>query len=106
MDAATAHGHLAAIIDLYELGMRAPLPIACATSAAWAEARYRGKTPDEAHLLAKQVWEGGRWDGDSGDVEHRYVWPERHDLLDDSLFKTLATQLWYPLLGHEHLGRA
>ena len=106
VDATTAQLHLAGIIELYELGMRAPLPLACNTSAAWAEAAFRGKSDEICFSAAKEAWDGGRWDGECSDPEHRYVQRHKGNLLDDTLFRTLARRLWDPLLAHEQIGPA
>jgi exodeoxyribonuclease V gamma subunit len=116
---------LAVVLDLYDRGLRAPLPLACKTSAAWAEARYRGQDEGEAYNQADQKWADSKFPGEISDVEHRYVWgPDRplRSLLEEtaaadeggagwpvsgrSRFATLAGRLWYPLLDHEQLGPA
>jgi exodeoxyribonuclease V gamma subunit len=44
---------LSAVVDLYERGLREPLPIYCETSAAWAQASHDGEDPGEA---AYSLW--------------------------------------------------
>ena len=62
---------LQVLVDLYRRGMREPLPIYCATSAAWAAASSPGSTqvPDEA---ARARW-ASNWEefpGEGSDPEH------------------------------------
>ncbi len=48
LDAALARDHLAVLIDLFDRGMREPAPLACLTSAAYAEA---------GAVAARKAWE-------------------------------------------------
>jgi exodeoxyribonuclease V gamma subunit len=119
-----AFNELAVILDLYDRGLRAPLPLACKTSAAWAEARHRGKDEHDAGRIASGEWAEGNFP-ERNDAEHRYVWgtpcdferlTEQPPAADErgsggpasetSRFATMACRLWYPLLAHEHLGPA
>jgi exodeoxyribonuclease V gamma subunit len=115
---------LAIVLDLYDRGLRAPLPLACKTSAAWAESRHGGKDEYDAGRIAGGEWADGNFP-ERNDAEHRYVWgtpcdferlTEQPPAADEhgsgwpasetSRFGTLACRLWYPLLAHEHLGPA
>ena len=62
---ALALEHLAALVELFDAGMREPLPIACKTSAAYAQALHRGGDPVKA---ATEEWESG-WDFSNEDEE-------------------------------------
>jgi exodeoxyribonuclease V gamma subunit len=97
---------LAVLLELYSLGMCSPLKLVCNTSAAWAEALFRGKTLDDAYRAAKDVWDDGRFPGETSDPEHAYVWGGSSSLdflVEDPLFSTLARRLWDPLLAHEQI---
>ncbi len=115
--AAQAVEQLARLVDLFDRGMREPLPIYCATSAGWAEAGHRGGPQLE---VARKLW-SGRWDGqgEAYDPEHVAVLggavdfeqvmaeaPEGYEQVagwpaDTSRFGRLATRLWAPVLAHE-----
>jgi exodeoxyribonuclease V gamma subunit len=114
---------LAVLVDLYRRGMREPLPVYCATSAAWAAAASPGSTqsPREA---ARGRW-ASNWEefpGEDADTEHVAVLapefpfeqlvqqpPRRGEegqgwaMDEPSRLGRLALRLWAPLLSHEHL---
>jgi exodeoxyribonuclease V gamma subunit len=114
---------LQVLVDLYRRGMREPLPIYCATSAAWAAAASPGSThgPREA---ARARW-ASSWEdfpGEDADPEHVVVlgpeFPFEHLVGclprpdeegpgwatdEPSRLGRLAMRLWGPLLNHEHL---
>jgi exodeoxyribonuclease V gamma subunit len=113
---------LAVLVDLYERGMREPLPIYCATSAAWALALRRDENPSEA---ARGEWASSfdEFPGEGSEPEHLAVLGAVvpfEQLLDDppaddetgsgwpatetSRFGRLALRLWGPLLRHERTG--
>jgi exodeoxyribonuclease V gamma subunit len=121
---ARAIGSLQVLVDLYRRGMREPLPIYCATSAAWAAAAANpGSTqvPDEA---ARARW-ASNWEefpGEDADPEHvavlgaefpfeqlvqRLPRPDEEGqgwaMDEPSRLGRLAMRLWGPLLSHEHL---
>ena len=117
-----AEEHLAALVDLFKLGMREPLPLYCKTSAAYAKAREAGA--DDADDVAKKAWETNQRDftNEDNDAEHLFVLGELSfkDLVqqsgradedgvarftppETSLFGLYARLLWAGLLEHETL---
>ncbi len=71
LDAGAALAHLATLLDLYDRGLREPLPLACATSAAYAAAAVAGR---DARTAARQAWTSRyRFDGEDRDAEHALV---------------------------------
>jgi exodeoxyribonuclease V gamma subunit len=74
-DAATrsesAREQLATLVDLYDRGMREPLPLACMTSAAYARAVREGADADKA---ARNEWESGwNFPKEDAELEHQLV---------------------------------
>jgi exodeoxyribonuclease V gamma subunit len=114
---------LAWVIDLYDRGMREPLPLYCATSAAWAEARRAGQDGDATVKAARDKWETGFFfSGEDAEPEHVLVLGRSYPF--DSLARTdpasdecgpgwpsgeshrlgrLARRLWDPLLVAEQI---
>jgi exodeoxyribonuclease V gamma subunit len=97
--------------------MREPLPIACRTSAAYADATRRGGDPV---ALARADWEGGyRMPGEAAEPEHVLVLAgtrsfdelrapaaradERWDSTEPTRFGRFAQRLWADLLDVEEL---
>jgi exodeoxyribonuclease V gamma subunit len=120
LDAATALEHLDVIVDLYERGMREPAPLACLTSAAYADAARRGADPVAA---ARAEWEGSHTrPGEKADAEHQLVLggsPAFEELVtprpradeqgpwwdadEPRRFGRWARRLWDGLLQHEEI---
>jgi exodeoxyribonuclease V gamma subunit len=66
-----ALGHLATLVDLWERGMREPLPVACQSSGAYAQAAAAGAN---AVAAGRREWESGwRYPKEDADLEHRLV---------------------------------
>ena len=63
----TALEQLRIIVDMYERGMREPVPLACQTSAAYAQAVFDGEDEDGTVAAARDAWQD--W--------HRWPWTER-----------------------------
>jgi exodeoxyribonuclease V gamma subunit len=108
--------HLAALLDLYDRGMREPLPLYCSTSAAYAVAFAAGGDPVAA---ARAEWSGSRFSPENDEAEHQLVLGGVHSL-DDLLTEPpragedweiteptrlgrLAVRLWSGLLAREEL---
>ena len=103
------------LVELYELGLREPLPIPIKSAAEYALTRFGGADPPEAHARAKTIWTSGKYPGEDDDGAHLQVWGRRvpFDTLLTALrpdevaggepdrFAELATRLWFPLLEHE-----
>ncbi|HWE54250.1 MAG TPA: hypothetical protein VG435_01990, partial [Acidimicrobiales bacterium] len=116
---------LAALVDLYDRGMCQPLPLACNTSAKWAEGRKAGWDDDELLSNCTNEWvASGLIPGERDDAEHTFYFGryadfrrllEEEPALDESgrgwpaaethRFGRLAGRLWAPLLAHEELNR-
>jgi exodeoxyribonuclease V gamma subunit len=117
--------HLVDLLDLYDCGMCEPLPIPCATAAAWAECRHAGGTAEDAFVVAGRAWSGSNIvPGEDADVNHVHIWGRHLSLLalmadtrgpsdpspgwptrEKSRFGQLALRLWAPMLAHETLTR-
>ncbi|MGW1738022.1 exodeoxyribonuclease V subunit gamma [Nocardia sp. NPDC001965] len=118
--AADATTILRTLVALRDTGLTEPLPISTATTAAYAEARYRRLTPEEAIAAADREFGGGdktRDFAEHTDRNLRYVWgpaPDLRDLtaapapagepVENTRFGSIARRLWVPLLRAEQQG--
>jgi len=111
------------VVDLYDRGMREPLPLPVKTACAYAEALRSGST-DDALFKARREWETDRFSphgipGEDADIAHVQVFGAHapFDMLtgsprEDEDWNTeptrlgrLARRLWAPLLdGGERVG--
>ncbi len=118
---AAALAELAVLVDLYHRGMCEPLPLFCATSAAWAAASRRGDDPGpEARARWASVFD--EIEGERGDPEHELGTgpgasfdellapaPDEDEAgpgwaaAEPTRFGRLAERLWRPVLDHEQL---
>jgi exodeoxyribonuclease V gamma subunit len=109
---------LAILIDLYERGMREPLPLACMSSAAYAAAAFAGADAEKA---SRKAWESGwSFPKEDADLEHQLVRGgilsfdeltaepprpdeegEGWDETETTRFGRFARRLWDRLLAHE-----
>jgi exodeoxyribonuclease V gamma subunit len=116
----TALARLVTVIDLYDRGMREPLPLYCMSSAAYAEAAAAGRDPAAA---ARKAWTS-EWNYDKEDKEpeHQLVLGgvrrfddlldeppgsdeegEGWDVTETSRLGRLARRMWNGLLDHEEI---
>jgi exodeoxyribonuclease V gamma subunit len=95
LDPSTARGHLHDLVAVYDCGLCEPLPVYCATSAA-----YAGKRGAAA---AAKAWNSARYPGECADPEHQLVLGGivPFDDLDGPLFREYARRLWTGLLATE-----
>ena len=122
VSAEEAQGHLDELVRIYALGLTRPLPAPPKTSCAYASARARNLSPENACAIAGKEWRmrsksGAVWgefdDGDHRrvgfvDLEHLLADPPDAVPLDNPddephVFGLLATAIWAPLLAHEDL---
>ena len=101
---ATASAELQRLTDLRALGLRAPLPVPCATAHAYAEAALQtGEDPVPAAMKRwRSGWYNDRFiEGEEDEPEHRLaLGPE----LDLERLAELAIAIWQPLLAREVVG--
>jgi exodeoxyribonuclease V gamma subunit len=118
---AIARAELAVLMDLYDRGMREPLPMFCQTSAAYADAARRGQ--DAVSAALKQWATEWNFDKEDREAEHQMAfggvltlgevldieptdgeagdgWPES----EASRFGRLSVRLWEGLLAREQVG--
>jgi exodeoxyribonuclease V gamma subunit len=113
-----ALAHLDTILDLYDRGMREPLPLSCDASAAYAQAALAGGNPESA---ARSAWASGfGYDKEDRQPEHLIVYGAALDfaeLLEQAIrsdeqgpgwhdseptrFGRYARRLWDELLASE-----
>ena len=109
---------LAVLVDLYDRGMREPLPLACGASAAYAQVAAAG---GDAEAAAKREWETVfGFDKEDREPEHLVVFGravtaaeliaaaprlgevgEGWDLAEATRFGRYARRLWSALLARE-----
>lgn len=111
--------HLGTLVDLYDRGMREPLPIYAKTSAAYAEARRAGRNPTSK---GRDAWGSRKFDNEDREPEHVLVMDGvvPFDRLLDAVpadgeagtgwadaettrFGRCAVRLWRDLLAHEQI---
>jgi exodeoxyribonuclease V gamma subunit len=119
---AWAHRRLAELVDLYQRGMREPLPLACDTSWAWTKARRAGDDEAGCRRAAGEKWDSSAgFGGEAAQPDHVEVFgpnPPFSRLLEarpradeagpgwpdgPSRFEVLARRLWDPLADVEEL---
>ena len=94
---------LGELVDLYDRGLREPLPLYCKTSGVWAEAVRDGRDPNADALKA---WQSGFFPNEDRDAYHQLVLgtiAPYDDIGEDERFCSLAHELWDPLLANEDI---
>lgn len=114
---ADSHAALFDLLDLYDRGMREPLPMPAKTASAYAASRLSGLSVEQAVESAAREWRNN-FGGDQDDKHHRYAWGDGLPLTDlltaaplpdenwrgePSRFGELACRLWAPLLNAEQI---
>jgi exodeoxyribonuclease V gamma subunit len=112
--------HLRALVELYDRGMREPLPIYCASSAAYAQSASRG---EDARAAAEGEWKSPwNYEKEDAELEHQLVLggirtiedvftetPHAEErgpgwqMSETSRFGRLARRLWDGLLSCEEV---
>ena len=87
------------LVDLYDSGMRAPLPLPCETAFAWHEGLAAGTS--QAFRKAAAKWETDRVSPEAAEPAHELLLPHTPtlDALLDAGFGELAARLWEPILA-------
>jgi exodeoxyribonuclease V gamma subunit len=112
---ATASAVLGQLVELYDKGLREPLPMPVKSAAEYAAHRVRGAEIDDAEYRARMKWATGSFPGEDDDAAHSQVWgrlapfetllaatpPDETWGGEPHRFGELAVRLWSPLLEHE-----
>ncbi len=123
VDVELARATLADLVDLYDRGLRAPLPIPIRTAACYAASRHGGALPQDAEEVAIREWRTTRdsqipgEDSDNANVQAWGIGTSFASLLDEQpaaderwsgeephRFGELTMRLWSPLLDRELSG--
>jgi len=91
--------HLQGLVELYDAGMREPLPLDVAAAHAYAQQRAVGGSAQMALEDAEKAWTSD-FGGGVHDRHHALVWGEQ-PALDGVRMAALAQVLWPPLLEAE-----
>ncbi|WP_240615971.1 exodeoxyribonuclease V subunit gamma [Nakamurella deserti] len=104
------------LVDLYDRALGAPLPLPLKTGLAYAESRFRRRSPEDALNAARMRWVSDKFPGEDADPAFVRIWgaaapfadvnrePSRPDerwMREPSRFTELALRLWFPLLTAE-----
>ena len=104
LDPELALQRLAALVELFDEGRREPLPIACKSSAAYAEALHNG---GDAVNAATGEWDGPwNYAGEGEDLEHQLAFGgilAFDELLGSTAFDAYARRLWDDVLAWEQV---
>ena len=113
---AVAASVLGQLVELYDKGLREPLPLPVKTAAEYAAHRCRGADVDDAQYRARMRWASSTYPGEDDDAAHGLVWgrlapfetllaaasrPDEAWGGEPHRFGELAIRLWAPLLDHE-----
>lgn len=115
LDAGTARDVLADLVDVYDRGMREPLPLFAHASSVYASERRAGADETAALRSASVQWTAGQFPEGERE-EHVAVWGEQSawsaivgdrpradepwSADETTRFGALARRVWDPLLGH------
>ncbi|MET3805911.1 exodeoxyribonuclease V gamma subunit [Nakamurella sp. UYEF19] len=115
LDARRAREHLTALVDLYDRGLREPLPMPIKTSNRYAASVAKMQGGDQAVAAARMAWATGKYPGEDADTAHAVVWgpgasfdrifsgpaPADERWTDEpTRLGQLSLRLWTPLLAH------
>jgi exodeoxyribonuclease V gamma subunit len=104
LDPELARRRLASLVELFDAGRREPLPIACKSSAAYAEALHTG---GDAVKAATGEWDGPwNYAGEGEDLEHQLAFGgilPFGELLGSTAFDAYARRLWDDVLAWEQV---
>ncbi len=115
LDQARASTYLRQLVDLYDRGLREPLPMPLKTSVAYATTSAKMEGLDQALFQAKRAWTSGKFPGEDADAPHTVVWGAGAPLNllleqpagtderwagEPSRLGELSLRLWGPLLQH------
>jgi exodeoxyribonuclease V gamma subunit len=116
VDPTAAAALLAGLLDLYDEGLCAPLPLITKASHAYADCRTRGGDIEDAGAKAGAEWTRFGGGAESDDTAHTLVWgvaaplpggqpPTAGAAVEPTRFGDLAMRLWTPLLDAETVDR-
>ena len=119
LDQSKAQSYLESLVDLYDRGLREPLPLPLRTSVEYAGAMAKMDGPAEAEFRARRAWTSGKFPGEDADSAHILVWGslasydevfDQPPMADETWageptrLAELSLRLWAPLLQHRRMG--